>query len=134
MYANIGLMIGRTWITPIANFIVALRVRRQPVCSVRGRGIEDNEHFSIVLTQTHFTFTSGSFTLTGTYVVNPEELFIMVTVEDALEEGESILATDEHWWKGQVSRWAFAPTEQSNQDGRIHPLGRTGIHKPGVGE
>ena len=34
----------------------------------------------------------------------------MVTVEDALADGESILGTDEFWWKGQVSRWAFAPT------------------------
>ena len=96
-----------------ANCELHRRVASPPPTSLLGTwtGIEDNDNWSIVLTPTHFTFTDGFFTLTGTYVVNPEELFIMVTVEDALHDGESILATDEHWWKGQVSRWAFAPTD-----------------------
>ena len=72
-----------------------------------------------MITRTQFTASIGhiedgsfiGFTLTGTYEINLEELFIMVTVEDALEDGTSILDTDVHWWKGQVSRWAFAPTD-----------------------
>jgi hypothetical protein len=96
-----------------ANCELHRRVPSPPPTSLLGTwtGIDDNDNWSIVLTPTNFTATDGSFTLTGTYMVNPEELFIMVTVEDALEEGESILATDEHWWTGQVSRWAFAPTD-----------------------
>ena len=80
-------------------------------------GVGDNSNWTIALTPTQFTATIlrrpefADFVLTGTYQVNLEELFIMVTVEDALADGASILAIDEHWWKGQVSRWAFAPTD-----------------------
>ena len=108
-----------------ANCELHRRVASPPPTSLLGTwtGIEDNDNWSIVLTPTNFTATNGSFTLTGTYMVNPEELFIMVTVEDALQEGESILATDEHWWKGQVSRWAFAPTDSPTRMVVSHPLG-----------
>ena len=80
-------------------------------------GVGDNSNWTIVLTPAQFTATIirrpefADFVLTGSYQVNQEELFIMVTVEDALADGTSILATDRHWWKGQVSRWAFAPTD-----------------------
>ena len=94
------------------------RVTSPPPTALRGKwiGIGDDDNRSIVLTPTLFTFVieqseDDVFTLTGTYAVNQEELFIRVTVEDVLENGESTIDTDEHWWKGQVSRWAFAPTD-----------------------
>ena len=78
--------------------------------------VGDERNWTIMLTPNQFTATIirrpefPDFTLTGTYQVNQEELFIMVTVEDALADGESILGTDGYWWKGQESRWGFAPT------------------------
>lgn len=86
-------------------------------------GIGDDDNWNIVITPTQFTVSIVAdddgeeyvFTLTGTYQVNHEELFIMLTVEDALHDGESILATDEHWWQGLVSRWAFAPTDNPSR-------------------
>ena len=81
------------------------------------RGTDDHNHdWSIVLNPTRFSATieraeDDIFTLTGTYTIVQEELFILVTVDDALHNGESILDADKHWWKGQVSRWAFAPTD-----------------------
>lgn len=83
-------------------------------------GIEGEDNWSIVITPTQFTVSNGriedgrfiGFTLTGTYEVNLEELFIIMTIEDALEDANtSVLDSDEQWWKGQVSRWAFAPTD-----------------------
>ena len=94
------------------------RVVSPPPTELLGRWawIDDHDNWNIVITPTSFTVSiinrDGSiFTLTGTYEVILEELFIMVTVGDASEDGNSILDTDEHWWKGQVSRWAFAPTD-----------------------
>lgn len=80
---------------------------------------DDRATWTIELTPTRFRFTYAPhegvadevFTLTGTYEVVREESFILVTVVDALEDGTSVLDIREHWWKGQVSRWAFAPTD-----------------------
>ena len=103
---------------PRENLEVFTRVQDPIPGGIEGvwTGVGDSSNWTIVLTPTQFTITTtrgpeeSDFTLSGTYQVNREELFIMVTVEDALTDGESILGTDENWWKGQVSRWAFAPT------------------------
>ena len=99
------------------------RVTSPPPAELLGKWTETSDgddKWTIVLMRTQFTAAYGhteedgafiGFTLTGTYEVNQEELFILVTVVDAVEDGESILDTDERWWKGQVSRWAFAPTD-----------------------
>ena len=99
------------------------RVASPPPAGLLGEwtGIGDDDNWNIVITPTRFTVSNGrieedgrfiGFTLTGTYEVNLEELFIMMTIEDALEDGNtSVLDGDEQWWKGQVSRWAFAPTD-----------------------
>ena len=97
------------------------RVPTPPPAELLGEwtGTEDDDNWNIVITPTQFTASNGriedgrfvGFTVTGTYEVNLEELFIMVTIEDALEDGTSVLDSDEQWWKGQVSRWTFAPTD-----------------------
>ena len=97
------------------------RVPSPPPAELLGQWtwIGDDEDWTIEITATRFTVSTGriedgrfiGFTLTGTYEVNLEELFIMVTIEDALEDGTSVIDADIQWWKGQVSRWAFAPTD-----------------------
>lgn len=103
------------------------RVASPPPAGLLGEwtGIGHDDNWNIVITDTRFTVSNGrieedgrfiGFTLTGTYEVNLEELFIMMTIEDALEDGNtSVLDGDEQWWKGQVSRWAFAPTDDPNR-------------------
>ena len=103
------------------------RVASRPPAELLGEwtGIWGNDNWNIVITPTQFTVSNGrieedgrfiGFTLTGTYEVNLEELFILVTIEDALEDGNtSVLEFDEQWRKGQVSRWAFAPTDDPDR-------------------
>ena len=105
--------------------------------------LDEMWQWTIEITPTEFNATvenlypdegEDSFTLIGTYEVVPEELFLIVTVKDALEDGVSVLTNPDHPWEaGAWSRWAFAPTAIPNRLAVSHHWAETNPDSDGKG-